>query len=782
MSTETARLQLKVGGMACSFCATSITKGLTRIEGVTSAHVSIAHEEALIEYMPARLTEDRIKQTLLDLGYTIRDPRRVKAYEEQQKEIDLERRRLWEAGVMTGLALLQMGAMWLHVVNVATLSSIMTVGMPLLAVLTVFGPGAHILRMAWQSLRRGILNQHVLLEFGAFSGLLGGAAGFVGRYAHVPNFRFPAPDFLAVATFITTYHILSAYTSLLVRTKASRSVMKLLALQPALATVLREGIEQEVPVEAVNLGERVRVRPGASIPLDGRVVDGLSGVNQSLVTGEALPVDKGPGAEVIGGSLNLTGMLVIEVTRVGEDSFLHQIARQIEDARARKPGILQLVDRVLAVYVPGVLVAAALAVLIWTVGAYAVAGHVAVMRGIQAMLAVFVMGYPCALGMATPLAMIRGGGMAAEQGILIRSGEAFQALKDVQRVALDKTGTLTEGRPSVSGVESIAGLATRELLRLAAAAEAPSEHPLGQAIVARAAHDALALPAVKQFRAVPGQGVEVTVDGHAVVVGSPRFLRDQGIDVTKGQSRVETWQEAGNTVVGVVQDGVLLGWVAIADTIKADAREVVQRLQAMGLQPIMLTGDNARTAETVAQAVGITEFRADVLPDDKAAVIRSLQQGSDPGVLRSRGRSGLARGWRGVRADGVRVMMVGDGINDAPALTQADVGVAIGAGTDIAIESADVVLMGDRLTAVADAVDIGRRAYRKTAQNISLAFAFNGIGVPLALTGLVDPSWAMLAMVASVSAVLINSFAGGRPLAGPRKALAIGVAGRSSAR
>ncbi|MDA8344916.1 MAG: cation-translocating P-type ATPase [Thermaerobacter sp.] len=736
MSAE--RLQLKIGGMACSFCAASITKGLGRMPGVHGASVSLAHEEALIEYDSDLVTEERLRQTLLDLGYTIRDPRRVKAYEEQQKEIDLQKGRLILAAVFTGISLVEMALMWSGLVPKLVLQPVLAVTMPLLALLTIFVPGLYVLRMAWHSVRRGILNQHVLLEFGAFSGLLGGALGLVGQYGHIASLRFPAPDFFAVATFITTYHILSGYASLLVRTKASRSVMKLLELQPAMATVIRAGVEQEVSVEEVRVGERVRIRPGASIPLDGRVLQGASGVDESLVTGESLPVDKAAGAEVIGGSVNLTGSLIVEVTRVGDESFLQQVARQIEEARARKPGILQLVDRVLAVYVPGVLTAAALTILIWTLGAYLATGHVEIARGVFAMLAVFVMGYPCALGMATPLAMIRGGGMAAEHGILIRSGEAFEGLKDIRRVAFDKTGTLTEGRPSVTQVVPLRDATEQDTLRLAASAEAPSEHPLAQAIVRRADAERLDRLDVRDFEAIPGKGVRATLEGGRLLVGSPRLLREEGIDLRSLLPRVDALQDAGNTVVVAAEDGLPVGLIAIADTIKADAREAVARMRAQGVEPIMLTGDNERTARAVAQAVGISEFRAEVLPEEKAMEIRRLQAG------------------------GRRVMMVGDGINDGPALTQADVGVAIGAGTDIAIESADVVLMGERLAAVADAMEIGRSSYRKTVQNITLAFAFNGVGIPLAMTGLVAPIWAMLAMVVSVSTVLANSFLGMR--------------------
>lgn len=730
------RLQLKIGGMACSFCAASITKGLGRMPGVETADVSLAHEEALITYRPAAVTEETLRKTLLDLGYTIRDPRKVKAFEEQQKEIDLEKRRLVTAAVFTGLALLGMALMWRRPLPPSVLVPWLSFAMPAIALATVLGPGAYILRMAFHSLRRGILNQHVLLEFGAFSGLAGGFLGLLGLYGRLPGLRFPFPEFFAVATFITTYHILSGYTSLLVRTKASRSVQRLLSLQPEIAHVVRDGMEVDVPLDQVRTQDRVRVRPGESIPVDGRVLEGFSGVNEGLVTGEALPVDKGPGMEVIGGSVNLTGSLLVEATRVGEESFLQQVARQIEEARARKPGLLQLVDRVLAAYVPGVLVVSALALLIWTLGAFLLTGHVDVTRAIFAVLAVFVMGYPCALGMATPLAMIRGGGMAAEKGILIRSGQAFQSLSVVTRAAIDKTGTLTKGEPSVSAIVPSSDHDEASILRLAASAEASSEHPLARSIVAEAERRGLTLLEVGDFASTPGKGVEVRLDGRRIGVGSPRFAAEAGTDLADLSRRIEELQEKGNTVVVVTRDGEAVGLVAIADTLKPEAKEAVRRLRLLGVEPVMITGDNARAARTIAEATGITEFHAEILPEEKARVVQKLQQ------------------------KGHRVLMVGDGVNDAPALSQADVGIAIGAGTDIAIESADVVLMGDRLTAVADAVVVGRNSYRKTAQNITLAFAFNGIGVPLAVTGLVHPSWAMVAMVLSVSTVLLNSFAG----------------------
>ena len=731
------KLQLKVGGMSCSFCVASITKALTRMEGVREAAVNLAHEEALVTYLPRVVTPTQLKETLLDLGYTVRDANKVRTFDEEEAELRRERANLLLAAGFALLAITPMALMWVEWLPLPEAQPWLLWLMPTLALSTVFGPGWRILTMAWASLRRRILNQHVLLEFGAFAGLLGGFLSYLLA-------DWPLVDFFAVAVFVTTYHLLSGYVSLLVRTRASQAVRKLLALVPPTARVVRDGREQEVPIEEVRPSDLVRVRPGESIPVDGEVVEGASGVDESLVTGESIPEEKTAGDEVIGGSINQTGTLLVRVTRVGTESFLQQVARQVDEARALKPGILALADRVLQVYVPAVLTVAGVAVLVWTLGAWLVAGQADWTRGLFAALAVLVMGYPCALGMATPLAMIRGGGMAAERGILMRSAEAFQVLKDVRTVVLDKTGTLTRGEPAVVEVVALDGRDTREALRLAAAAEAHSEHPLARAILAAAEAQRLPIPKAEDFRATTGKGVTARVEGRRVAVGSPNFVEGQGGDLRGARAQLEAMQAAGRTVVALAVDGRPAALIAIADQLKADAPEAVARLRALGLEPVMLTGDNARTAKAVAEQVGIAEYRAEVLPQDKAEAVRDLQR------------------------QGHRVAMVGDGINDAPALMQADVGIAIGAGTDIAIESADVVLIGERLGAVVDACQIGRQSYRKTVQNLSLAFAFNGLGVPLAASGLVHPVWAMIAMVASVSTVLANSF-GGRLLPRPRR-------------
>ncbi|HEV8439531.1 MAG TPA: cation-translocating P-type ATPase [Methylomirabilota bacterium] len=770
------KIRARIGGLHCSLCTGTIEKALGRMAGVDRVAVSLTHEQALVEYDPQVARPDALLQTLREIGYTISDPRKLRAFEDEERDLVREGRRFvlavflsvvsialianptenwisvlpalvclslgalvflvlrpsgfWTATAgFSGLALMALSLLFFNLRGDLTTIAPWVVGA--LAFILLFGVGGHILHMAVQALRRRILNQHVLLEVGAFAGIAGGIIGLLRQSP-----AYPTGKFFAVSVMVGTYHIFSEWLSLIVKTRSSQAVKRLLDLQPDTARVVRDDREVDVEIGQVAIGERVRIRPGERIPVDGIVVAGHSSVDQSFVTGEPIPIEKQEGDGVVGGSINGTGTLLVRVTAVGEESFLQRIVREVEDARALKPGMLHLVDRILRVYTPSVLMIAALAGIGWIVGPQLFAGHPDLDRAVFAALSVLVMGYPCAVGISAPLSIVRGSGEAADHGILMRTGEAFQTFRLVTHVVLDKTGTLTEGKPVIMEIEA-AGVSESELLALAAAAESSSEHPLAAAVLKAAFERGAVPPAVVGFEALPGKGVVATIDGREVIVGNPKLLGDRAVDLTSVRDRIAALEEMGRTVIVVARDGHLVGLLALGDALKADAVETVAGMRQAGLVPVLVTGDNERAAQRVAREAGIDQVHAGVLPDRKADIVRGLQ------------RHG-------------KVAMVGDGINDAPALMQADVGVAMGSGTDIAIESADIIMLGNRLGLILLARDISRHSYRKMVQNVFLAFTFNGIGIPVAATGLIDPIWAMVAMAVSVTAIFMNSL-WGRP-------------------
>jgi Cu+-exporting ATPase len=728
---RTEQLQLTVGGMHCSLCTESISNGLGRMDGVEDAEVSLAHEEALVRYDPAQVDESEIWRILQDLGYEPRQSDPEERFEKEEEDLAAARRKAAIAGgLLVGVSALMAGNFFLPEF---TTIPVYAYAIGALALGTFFGPArAIIFRNGWQSLRRGILNQDLLVSVAATGGLAGGFVGLV-------NPAFPADGFFGATVFVLAFHLIGGYAAVKVHVEASQSVRQLLNLEPPTAHRIDEdGTETDVSREELAVGDQVRVRPGERIPVDGTVVSGVSAVDESLVTGESTPQEKHDGDEVVGGSINHDGSLTVEVTQTGEDTFLRSVAQQVAEARALKPGILRLVDRILVYFVPIVFSLAALGFLVWSLGAWLWTGEANFVRAGFAALSVLIMGYPCALGMATPLAIVRGSSEAAEKGILMRSGEAFHVFKDVDTMVLDKTGTLTRGEPEVDEIISVDGNgeSTDDILRLAAAAENPSEHPLGRAIVTGAQEKNLTIPEAHDFDMTPGKGVTAGVENRTVTVGSPRFIEGEGADLSQVRGQIEDLQQTGSTVVVVAIDGSPAGLVALADPLKDDAAEMVERLKAADIDPVMLTGDNEQTARTIAKQVGIEDYRAEVLPDDKSAVVRDLQDQDR------------------------HVAMVGDGINDAPALMQADVGIAIEAGTDIAIEAADIVLTGSQLTTLLEARGLARRSYRLTLTNVGIALVFNGAGVIAAVSGLLQPVWAMVAMGLSVSLVLANSFAG----------------------
>jgi heavy metal translocating P-type ATPase len=717
-----ARVKAKVGGMHCTLCTGIVERALREQPGVQRVSVSLPHEQALIEYDRERVRLEQLLGMLRDLGFAIGDRRAARSAPEDTSALVSEGRRLL---ALFCLSAVTVPLMFLEMWNQVGGWVAWVVGA--FAILT-FVLAPQLLVMTLESRQRGLLSQAPVVRASALGGLVGGVIGVVFRPEH-----YPTGGFFAVTVLVVAYYTFSRWLALLVRTHSSHSVEKLLELQPDTVRLVRDGQEGEVPLKAVGVGDRIRVRPGERVPIDGRVASGRSAMDESLVTGESVPQQKREGDEVIGGSINGSGTLLVEVTRVGKDTFLQRVIRSVEDARALKPRILDLVARVLKVYVPSVLWLAALAAVFWVVVPALWGDGPELDRAVFATLSVLIMAYPCAVGMAAPLALVRGSGDAAERGIVLRTGEAFQTFGSVTRIVFDKTGTLTEGAFTVREVEATGD--RDRLLALAAAAEASSEHPVGAAIVAAARERGLALGAAQEFEAISGHGVRATIDGAAVLVGRPSFVAERVGHLGGLAERVAALEQAGRTVVGVSRDGEILGLIALGDQIRAEARAAVDEMKRQGITPVLVTGDNRPAAERVARELAIDDVRAEVLPDGKAEIVRDLQ------------RHG-------------RVAMVGDGINDAPALTQADVGIAMGSGTDIAIESADVIIVGNRLEAVLTARDIGRRSYRRLQQNVVLAFLFNGVGVPLAATGLLYPIWAMVVMIVSVTAVLANSMRG----------------------
>ncbi len=607
------RIRARIGGLHCSLCTGTIEKALGRRPGVEKVAVSLTHEQALIEYNPSVTRAEDLLQILKDIGYTVSDPRKLRPFEEEERALVRERGRFVTALGMSiaamGLAGYPVNSLWfaLCVFSIATLvifsfvvlrsyglrwafagSAVLGafgVGIYYLqlqsafgaatpwfagafALFLIFGVGPHILRMAVMALRRGILNQHVLVEFGAFAGLVGGA---VGLAFHPPS--YPTTAFFSVAVMVLTYHIFSEWLSLIVKTRSSQGVKKLLDLEPDVAHVVKDGKEQEVPLEQVGVGDLVRIRAGERVPVDGEVESGESDVDESLVTGEPLPVEKRHGGRTVSGSLNGRGTLLVRVTVVGEESFLRQVIRSVEDARALKPGLLHLVDRVLRVYTPLVLLTAGGATIFWLVAPMIGGGWPELQRAMFAGLSVLVMGYPCAVGISAPLSIVRGAGEAAERGVLMRTGEAFQALRRVQRVVFDKTGTLTEGHPALREIVPVAGTET-ELLALAASTEAGSEHPLARAVVEEAFKRGIALSEAQGFEAVAGKGVRARVGDRKLTVGSPDFIASQTVNLAAQDERIKALEGRGLTVIAAAREGELLGLLALGDALRPDAVSV----------------------------------------------------------------------------------------------------------------------------------------------------------------------------------------------------------------
>ncbi len=706
-----AKIHRKIYGIQCSFCAETIYKAVSGIDGVRNVYVSMAHEELYIEYDGDKIDEKRIEKVIEELGYRFEE-------ESLEREYREEKRRLFASGVISLYIGLSMVLMWLgyyipyNQFIVAILGSINYLAL-----------GYKYLVMAYHAVRRGILNQHVLMALTGFAGLFGGLIGFIYG-ADI----FPPIEFFGVASFVTTYHLLGGYIGGYVRKKSREAIEKVKKLSPDKATVLRNGLYLEVPVDEVGVDDLVIIKPGERVPVDGVIVEGFSSFDESLVSGESIPVDKSVGDEVISGSLNLENPVVIKVVRGVGERFIDRVVDYIRLSRAAKPNILRLLDKVLKYYVPGVVIAGLISIVAWISIPYLFYGVLNPSKALYILLTVYVMGYPCALGMASPLALVMGGSLAASRGILIRSGDAIEILPKIDYVVLDKTGTLTHGRPKV--VDFISYSEDDDVLKAAACIESFSNHPVSKAIIEYVMERLgdIGCGDIDDIEYFKGEGIKGVYNGRTVLIGNRRLLKRYGIE-----TNMDIGRTSGYSLVYIAMEGELKGVFRIEDPIREDAAKTVEKLLDMGYRVSVVSGDDHSVVEHVCRSLGIESFRGGLLPWEKTQYISMLQD------------------------MGYHVLMVGDGINDGPSLSKADVGVAMGTGSDIAVDSADIVVVGDRLDSIVYILEMGRKIYSKIRWNLLLAFLFNGVGIPLAALGFLRPLHAMLAMVLSVSTVLLNS-------------------------
>lgn len=740
VSLEEASLPIE--GMTCASCVSHIERALRDVEGVITANVNLATSKATVTFIPGLASRADLTHAVTDAGYDVVEPSE-EAAELDEAKIDPERQKMEAARfrmrvawgftapiILWMLAEMLFGVIWPN-------QTVYDLGMTVLAIPVLLWVGRKTYTAAWAAVRHGYANMDTLIALGTGASFLTGPV----------TFFFPVANYAGVAAMIMAFHLTGRYVEESAKGRASQAIRKLLELGAKTARILVEGREVEVPIEKVVIDNVMVVRPGEKIPTDGVILEGESAVDESMATGESMPVNKGPGDGVIGATVNQEGLLHVQATKVGKDTFLSQVIKLVEECQGSKVPIQEFADRVTGVFVPVVIGIALLTLSAWLVfpglmkplvnlGAFLpwvnpLLGMVTL--AIVSTVAVLVIACPCALGLATPTALMVGTGMGAETGILIRSGEAIQTLKDVKMIVLDKTGTITKGKPEVTDVVAVNGFTQEDVLRLAGSAERGSEHPLGRAVVHSAEAKEVTLVGPESFQAVRGKGITASVNGNRVLVGSRRLMREHGLDPTSLESEMARLEKDAKTAMLVASNASLAGVVAVADTLKDDSVAAIRELHEMGVQTAMMTGDNQRTAEAIARLVGVDQVLAEVLPEGKVAQIQKLQD-----------RFGL-------------VAMVGDGINDAPALTQANVGIAIGTGTDIAIEASDVTLVSGHLSGVASAIKLSRATFRKIKQNLFWAFFYNVVMIPLAIIGWMHPVLAEIAMATSSVSVVTNA-------------------------
>jgi P-type Cu+ transporter len=735
---------LPIEGMTCASCVRRVEKGLQKVPGVTAANVNLATERATVAFDPAVADLAALRTAVERAGYRVgedvvaeapsvapaagRAAQPAEAVDPRERERDRELadlKRKWMVSLVIGLFM--MAEMYLPLGwDIAIVAPILLIQ----ATIVQFWAGGVFYRTAWAAARHGGTNMSTLVAVGTSAAY--GYSAFVTLWPGLAaRWGFPFHLYYEVAAIVIALILLGRWLEARAKKQTGAAIKALMGLQAKTARVVRNGVDQDIPVEQVVVGDLVRVRPGEKVPVDGVIAEGRSALDESMLTGESLPVEKEPGDTVIGATLNKTGGFVFRATKVGRDTTLAQIVRLVEEAQGSKAPMQRMADTISSYFVPIVLVLAAL-----TLGAWLVFGPSPVFA-LTATIAVLIIACPCALGLATPTAIMVGTGKAAEYGILVRGGEALEMTRKIDTIVLDKTGTLTRGKPAVTAVVPANGMPEAELLRLAAAAEVGSEHPLGEAIVIRAREQALALPSAADFRSVTGKGVAATVDGRALEIGNRALMEQSGVALDGLTARAAELARNGATPMYVAVDGRPAGLIAVADTLKPESREAIAELGALGLEVWMLTGDNRATAEAIAREVGIAPSRvlAEVLPEEKAAQVSALQ------------------------AQGKTVAMVGDGINDAPALAQADLGIAIGTGTDVAIAASDITLVGGDLRTIVTAIALSRKTVGTIKQGLFWAFGYNVVLIPVAMGLLWPPFGILLNPVLAAAAMAMSSVA-----------------------
>ncbi|KNH21555.1 ATPase P [Priestia megaterium] len=723
------KAEFAITGMTCAACWTRIEKGLNKLEGVTKASVNLALETASVEYSPSQIAPQDITQRVEKLGYGAK-LKSEESEEEQsyrEKELSKQKGKFWFAFILSVPLLWAMVSHFTFTSFIPLPHMLMNPWVQLaLATPVQFVVGKQFYVGAFKALRNKSANMDVLVALGT------SAAYFYSLYSSLKSLGSSAHTnqlYYETSAILITLILLGKLFEANAKGRSSEAIKKMMGLQAKTAVVIRDGAEVEIPVEEVQKGEVIFIKPGEKVPVDGEIIDGQSALDESMLTGESVPVDKNIGDKVIGATLNKNGFLKIKATNVGRETALAQIIKVVEEAQGSKAPIQRLADYISGIFVPIVVGIALLTFFVWYI--WIAPGEFA--PALEKLIAVLVIACPCALGLATPTSIMAGSGRAAEYGILFKGGEHLEATHKIDTILLDKTGTVTNGTPELTDVRIAQGYEENELLQLVASAERLSEHPLAQALVAGIKNKGIEIQDPLSFEAIPGHGVKATVQERELVVGTRKLMNQHKVNIDKALEEMTNLEREGKTAMLVALDGKYAGMLAVADTIKATSKEAVSRLKEMGLEVMMITGDNRQTAQAIAMQAGIEHVIAEVLPEGKAEEVKKLQQ------------------------QGKKVAMVGDGINDAPALALADIGMAIGTGTDVAMEAADITLMRGDLMSIADAIEMSRKTISNIKQNLFWAMGYNTLGIPIAAVGLLAPWVAGAAMAFSSVSVVLNA-------------------------